>query len=97
MRFKDLSQSAKKAHVEASFHDAIQNLDRLHPDANGLHGHERLAGWLNMQCAGLRYDLGQMAQAWAAEHGHHTPEAVARFVAEAMSPVPVPSVVGRPH
>jgi hypothetical protein len=96
MRFKDLSRSARQRHLEASFHDAIQALDRMHPDKAGLHGHERIAGFLNVQCAGMRHDMSRMAQLWAQEHGHQTPEAVTRFVDERMAQVCVPQVT-KPH
>jgi hypothetical protein len=95
MQFKHLSQSARRSHIEASYHDVIENLDRLHASAKGMHSHERIAGFLNMQCAGLRYDMGQMAAQWAAEHGHHTPEAVARFMAERTALVPMPTVFAK--
>ena len=95
MQFKDLSQTAKRAHVEASFRAAIVDLDRLHPGARGLHDHKRVAGFLNMQCAGLRHDMRELAAQWAAEHGHHTPEAVARFIADRTAAVPIPTVFAK--
>lgn len=95
MQFKHLSQTARRELVEATFRDAVVNLDRLHPDAKGIHGHERLAGFLNMQCAGLRHDMADLASKWAAEHGHHTPESVARFLAERSEMVAMPTVFAK--
>lgn len=95
MQFKQLSQTAKRAHLEASFHDAIENLDRLHPGSKGLHNHKRVASFLNMQCAGLRYDMDKLAAQWAAEHGHHTPKAVARFIDARAAEVAVPTVFAK--